>query len=402
MKEYKKFQSRVNARIENLSPAVLSEKGVRNILTNLKMALNSYSYEPRSADRKQEVFLELKNLRDKFQLPIYVGLWNPVYYFVRIIQGWLNNNILKELDDLIQFLQEETHIFETGTSAPSLGVFWQDDETRQNEWNYAKSKLIINGQMLPEGTKLARTDRENKGHITHSFIVLGGEIIALSSKYQSFATQGLQGRTKLGENEQGETCVIKATTVGSRSLWELRQEGKITKKIYPTTTTTERTKDKSETKYYIKMPYLGMAAIDYMVQHHQDVSMEERFDLTIKSLRAIKVFHHPDDDTYLTHQDIKTDNIVVDDNLDVHIIDMGLSKYYSELSSDVFRQQKHEVDCLMRDIIQMFFYSKNDDVAPAKTQMERIKNDYNCSNHSMSIEELKNDLCKTYSTNLLI
>ncbi|WP_416430906.1 hypothetical protein [Piscirickettsia salmonis] len=97
------------------------------------------------------------------------------------------------------------------------GLKWKSAEHRSKEWEIAKKHLQGGG--VPEGTKLQRSKgilrkksySDNEGHehkIKHSFIVVNGEILALSG-HRVVLGQGISGKVKLAENEGGHLYAVK-------------------------------------------------------------------------------------------------------------------------------------------------------------------------------------------------
>ena len=121
-------------------------------------------------------------------------------------------------------------------------------------------------------------------------------------------------------------------------------------------------------KFSIFTPYMGKDLKTYMIENHSKITLEKRFDLAINILNEIKSFLHPTGPTgqnnQRSHKDAKPENIVVDEHGMPHIIDMGSAKTqdhddYSNNKDQFNRDQRSDIDCFMRDIINFCFYSKN-------------------------------------------
>jgi hypothetical protein len=321
----------------------------------------------------------IKSKRDSIEWP---SSWNPLIAIVRFIQRLLNRGALKQWDDFSRFVtseREKCKLVKSYNDTQVAKVFWGSDEERTNEWDYAKKKLTPNGNIAKNGTKLSRVDPEHSGSITHSFEVQDNKIFAISPKYQKLGSQGQQGTVKYAEDEDQITFVRKLNPIDNhmRTQDAIKNEYNITKSVYP------QTKGgiiDNKYKFSIFTPYMGKNLTKYMIENTKKISLEARFNLAINILNELQSFLHPTgQNIQRSYKDAKADNIVVDEHGMPHIIDMGSAKTQDHdvylTDKELFnRDQRSDIDCFMRDIINCCFYSTdNSQVKEIKDNLEAFK-----------------------------
>jgi len=352
----------------------------------------------------------IQSKRDSIEWP---SSWNPLIAIVRFIQRLLNRGALNQWDDFSRFViseQKKCALVNNYNKSQVPAVFWSSDEERRREWDYAKKELMPNGNIAKNGTKLSRVDPVHSSFITHSFEVQDGEIFAISPKYQKLGSQGVQGIVKYAETEKKTPFVRKLNPIDDQlRKWDaVKKEYNITKSVYP------KTKGgiiDNKHKFSIFTPYMGKDLKTYMIENHSKITLEERFDLAINILNELKSFLHPTGPTGQNNQrsykDAKPENIVVDVHGMPHIIDMGSAKTqdhddYSNNKDQFNRDQRSDIDCFMRDIINFCFYSKdNPRVKMIQGTLKNVKDtlyglgDFNTLTIEYVIQKMEN-FKKTY------
>lgn len=306
--------------------------------------------------RSKETLRLIQSIRDQIQWPVSS---NPFIAIIRFFQGWWHKATLEKLDTFSEFFKHEANKVNQAFLHDKTGVYWESEDQRKSEWSYAKSVLIKDGQLLPDGTKLSRTDPKHKERVTHSFEVFGGKIFAIAPKYHSFSNQGVQAVVKAAETEDKKRWVRKCAIPNEevRGLDRLSLETKITKRVFPNAVGGERLGEGTKMKYSLYMPNQGQPLASYMTKNARDISLEKRFDLAIDILRSLKDFLNPEDGIWHIHGDAKMDHILVDSEGKPHIIDFGLASEHLFQDFDILKRRAEDIDCFMRDIINACFYA---------------------------------------------
>lgn len=200
------------------------------------------------------------------------------------------------------------------------GFLWGSPEEKEREWAFAKAKLIQNGELLPNGTKLRRKDYPE--NLTHSFMIIDDRIIAMSGK-RIYLGEGAYSHAKLAEDEVGHLIALKIITKSSS-----RSNGIIESHIASDLGIAGKsvTRTSHITKQYIAYQYLGISLLDYI--RSKSLSLDKCYELCIKISLALHDIHtgrKAKSKTMYVHNDIHCENLVIDNQEEPHFIDFGLA-----------------------------------------------------------------------------
>lgn len=202
-------------------------------------------------------------------------------------------------------------------------IEWQSNTIRESEWALANEKLSTQGIMLPDGSKLRRED----SGLEHSFVVVGGKILAMSGKGVYLGSGGV-GVVKIAEDQQGKMYALKIVVEEKRNEFSPR-EGRIAFELGVALPETSRM-SKTTLKYYIAYEYLGISLRSYL--NDNPLTEDKSYELGIKITLALHAFHVGKKSklsgTRYTHQDVHFKNFTIDDLGNVHVIDFGSSSSF--------------------------------------------------------------------------
>ena len=198
---------------------------------------------------------------------------------------------------------------------------WTSERKKQQEWEFAKAEL----EGKPDGTKLRR-----KGYkkITHSFIKINNTVYAMAGKGKLLGL-GASGKVKLVEDEQGKVSVVKIAMsnhfLSKEKQWldQLGRTGTLVKRhdqtainirsaYYHRDYTEEYSEVEFINKHYLLMDYLGVTLSKKKYTHRR-----ERLSIAREIVDAVNALHEEE----IYHNDIKPDNIVVNDQGKLNLID---------------------------------------------------------------------------------
>lgn len=193
-----------------------------------------------------------------------------------------------------------------------------------NEWDTAK-KFLTN---KPNGTKLPHTHLPTSFNSKHSFIKINGEIYGLAkgNSSDSVIPDGRIAKTKYAQDESGNLYVIKISK--NEACDNEQQEFAILDDLSLAAGTGIR-QDKN--KQYTTIRYLGKNLQQILDDHSITLTNEQRLDIAIKLAYQIYSLHYgllSKSKTAYAHQDIKPDNVTIDENGNVSLIDFGFSTYH--------------------------------------------------------------------------
>lgn len=213
-----------------------------------------------------------------------------------------------------------------------ISIAWNPDE-KTREWAFAKEKLIQDGQLLPNGTKLRRKDYPND--LNHSFMVMDGRIFAMAGK-GNYLAKSRDSHAKIAEDEAGHGYVLKIITKdhgGSNSL---------TESIVASDLGIAGNRVRRNNKAYIVYRYLGRELLDYL-RENQSLSLDKRYELAIKVSLALHDIHSGNkakSKKSYEHNDIHWGNITIDEQNQPHFIDFGKASRHNPkypIQSDIER-----------------------------------------------------------------
>lgn len=205
-----------------------------------------------------------------------------------------------------------------------MKAVFANHDTKMREWAFAKEKLMPNGVLLPNGSKLRRKDRLHA--IKHSFMVLDNQIIVFASKGKHLGS-GAYAHTKLAENEQGELLALKIVTHEDAFTSSLK-ESIIAQDLGIAGQRVTRSR-----KHYIAYKYLGKPLIHY--SRKENLTLDQRYELCIKialSLYALHTGEQSKANRAYCHADIHWGNLLIDEQHEPQFIDFGRSYARSNTS----------------------------------------------------------------------
>ncbi len=189
------------------------------------------------------------------------------------------------------------------------------------EWNFAKQQLID----ATSGTKLGYKILPKSLSSKHSFIKIKDKIycIAKGNSNDAVLSQGSMAEAKYALDEQGNLFIIKIDqTKVSR---EEQNESAILLDL-SIGLGSEVRPDKN--KRYTILKYLGKNLEQIINDKSHILSEEERLELATKFAWQVYKLHNglsSVSKTAYAHNDMKPDNVTVDDQGNVNLIDFGLS-----------------------------------------------------------------------------
>jgi hypothetical protein len=211
---------------------------------------------------------------------------------------------------------------------------------KEEEWALARQKLAPSGVYSPNGTKLRRKD----SGLEHSFIVIGGKILAMSG-HGVYLGQGAQGRVKLAEDEIGGIYALKIVSNESRNIlnesdiaFDLDVALKESYRPLGTAPTFQST-----IKHYLAYKYLGIPLGTYL--ENNSLSDDQRYELCIKIAFSFYALHsgkNSKKNLNYAHLDVISTNITIDNSGAVHLIDFGNSKVIVDRESCGFFNRKDD------------------------------------------------------------
>ncbi|OAJ34146.1 protein kinase domain-containing protein [Piscirickettsia salmonis] len=210
-------------------------------------------------------------------------------------------------------------------------LHWDSAQQESKEWEIAKRNL----DQSFDGVKLRRsrdlkplyyTDSKYKGQpLRHSFMRISGKIYAFAGKGELLG-QGTFGKVKLVENEQGDLYAMKVIPLEQVKEQELEvlEDLSLLKGHVRRVTFVENEKEKiKEKKQYILLDYLGDSLTK--VKLHSD---QEKLGVGIQIIDAVHQLHSgvaSRSGSRVYHNDIKPENIVIDERGKASLIDFGTS-----------------------------------------------------------------------------
>lgn len=215
---------------------------------------------------------------------------------------------------------------------------WESDKLRDAEWQYAKLHLVKNGQLCPHGTKLRRKDHLQ--HLTHSFIVFDGRILALAPQHASLIDKpgAYAKNVKLAEDEKRNSWAVKIIENPEiTSSFEMKEED-VAADLNMALASTKRMSKSGLFKKYIPYVFVGTPLRKYL--QSRPFEDEERLDIAIKLLVAVQRLHSGQSKSrnkYL-HGDLHGGNITIDKQGNVHLIDYDSSRVFVSTANNLFYQ----------------------------------------------------------------
>lgn len=213
---------------------------------------------------------------------------------------------------------------------------WNSEQEKAEEWAFAKSQLLVDGKLKPNGTKLHSNNKIKK--LNHPFIVIDNQIVAISPK-GDYLGKGLYGKAKLAVNEKGELIALKSTLHCYMNKYEAEQAQDLGIGGEDTLAITS----KHPNKNYLAYKYLGTPLNQYLAVK-KELSLDQRFELSIKIALALDGLHSgyqsKSSKKYL-HNDIHQANVVIDEQNEPHFIDFGksgeLEKSFNKKDLDLYK-----------------------------------------------------------------
>jgi len=209
-------------------------------------------------------------------------------------------------------------------------IEWMSGE-KEHEWAVAKKMLEINGELMPNGTKLRRKD----SNLNHSFMVIDNKIIAVSGK-GLYLGRGLEGVVKLAEDEAGHLIALKMIKKPSRES-NPDTEADIASDLGVAGDKITRLSKNTNLKHYIAYQFLGETDLFHYLAKNR-LSLDQCYELSINLSLALHRLHTGLDsktNTSYVHGDLHAGNILVNDQGQPTLIDYGRSTSsnfrYSEL-----------------------------------------------------------------------
>ncbi|ODN40927.1 protein kinase family protein [Piscirickettsia litoralis] len=202
------------------------------------------------------------------------------------------------------------------------GLHWTSSKRRRKEWEIAKKHLRDGG--VPEGTKLKRSkgeirysDASNQNHkINHSFMVIGGKILALAGKGQ-ILDKGGNGKVKFAEDEDGNLYVIKIgnqKNVRQREVDILSDLGRL------------KGDAKREGKQYVVLEYQGKSLRQVLNNNYLNDKKILNISLQlVEEVRKLNSGKLSNSGKHYYHNDLKPANVVVAPDGRLSLIDFGLA-----------------------------------------------------------------------------
>lgn len=276
--------------------------------------------------------------------------------FLRDIQSDLNEikknvqkhnfavSYLKYKETLKELKKTQAHVHDNFQDANLF--LWSSSAERIAEWDYAKKQLAPHGTLLAHGTKLRRKDPfenlENRS-LNHSFIIVNERIIAMAPQGK-YLGEGMSGRVKLGQDEQGGVWAIKIS----------KGSGTISKKEADTTNDLGQglVEFSRNNKCYLTTVYLGITLKEYL-KTHPSLTDIERLQLAVNLLKELRDLHQGNrsqNGHCILHGDFShPNNIVIDSDGKPHFIDFGRSRRLNDLEPiDAFNEVEYEVSKLIQ------------------------------------------------------
>ena len=190
-----------------------------------------------------------------------------------------------------------------------------------DEWDFAKNQLAD----ASSGTKMGHGTLPASFSSKHSFIKVNGKIycIAKGKSRDPVLEQGTMAKAKYAQDEQGNLFIIK---IDNTKVSKAEQkESAILLDLSIGVGTDVRT-DKN--KQYTVLKYLGKNLHGMTKDQSAFLTEDKSMDLAIKFAYQVYGLHHgllSVTKTAYAHNDIKPDNVTVDEKGNVHLIDFGLS-----------------------------------------------------------------------------
>ena len=199
------------------------------------------------------------------------------------------------------------------------------------EWLFAKKQLI----QAPDGTKIGHAELPASLNSKHSFIKVNKKIYCLAKGKSSDPVpfQGSMAAVKYAQDEEGKLYIIKISKT-QPSIKEQKESAILLDLSISAGANLRPDKNKQ----YTVLKYLGKNLKEILNNKSAPLSEEKRINIAIQFAYQVYKLHHgllSSSKSAYAHNDIKPDNITVDEQELVHLIDFGLSTTNPHLKTGI-------------------------------------------------------------------
>ena len=210
-----------------------------------------------------------------------------------------------------------------------FGFLYNDIAERDNEFALAAKYFEENPGVIKMSRKTPLIDGA-ESTIVHSYIKIGEKIVAIAHGEGRFLGTGSFGRVKFAMDQNGDVYALKIENKDSpQTETQILDDLGL---LHGNKVSRATSSQKTDTKYYTLMEYLGKNYIDYLNSILQN-AVAPITDDRIRDARKIAWELHKlhngastKSKTPIAHLDVKLDNVVRLENGKIRLIDFGFSE----------------------------------------------------------------------------